>query len=300
MILNIVIFHFQFKQIIMKNSFGNKICFIFCLALFSIHVTLVQGEGPKLLLHLDVNKTLIAFDSANNLTTEDTLNALLAEKYTYKWLPEMKEPISYQTYVEEYLLPGLSLGSSLKKKRREVINHFVSFLQETHHPLECQVVETFHLLNSKFQNTWIFPSFLKLVEKLKEVGVEYTIILRTFGNDLNLVKSAFLQVFPGDPFCAKGHFEKGKLYFSTETLSDYYDDYLEMYLFFKSLTGHLAIQDNWKEWSHHFGSREYSKKFPLDLKDRESSLCFLTTISEKSLIRRLILWIPWMLGVGSG
>lgn len=242
-----------------------------CLILFSF--SSLQGV-EKLLLHMDVNKTLIAVDPASNQTKEQILNAILAEKYTYKWAPELKEAVSYQTYVEDYLLPGPSYDQVLKKKRRELINQFVSFLQKTHHPLEKQVVEAYHELYVDLEGVFIFPSFLKLIEWLKVQGIQYRIILRTFGNDLDAVVSSIAQAFPGDCFVAKGYFEKGKLYVSNQTSRCFFENFLETYLFLKSVPGHLAIRDNWIEWHEHHESREYGKKFPIDLEDKETLSLF--------------------------
>lgn len=251
---------------------------VFCLSLnpFSL-----EGKHPKLLLHVDVNKTLIAEDSANGTTVEQTLNALLAKHYRYKWIPELKAAISYEDYVENYLLPGPSFIPNLKQKRKELLHQFVSYLQACSHPLEEEVVTVYHELLTKIEETCIFPSFLKMIEKLKAEDIPYTLILRTFGTDTDLAKRAYLRAFPEDIFCAQGYFMGGKLYAVAHNWNLSLFTCWDMYLFFKSLTGHVAIQDNWKEWSSHLGNRKYGKKFPINLEDPETlSLFFDDNIRE--------------------
>lgn len=244
----------------------------------TLYSTPVDGEGIEktktlILLHFDVNKTLVAVDPASNQSIDQILNLLLADKFIYKWSSDIDQPISYKTYVEEHLYPGPSYDQNLKKKRRTLINEFVKFVQETHHPLENQVVESFYHLKKKLDGNFIFPSFLNLINKAKEQNIQFCIILRTFGSDLDIVASSITEAFPDEAFTAKGYFQEGKLYLTTETSEIVLNDMQEAYLYFKSHR-HIAIQDNWDEWNEHQESIEYAKRFPMDLDEKETLSLF--------------------------
>lgn len=241
----------------------------------------LEKTQTTLLLHFDINKTLIAVDPASNQTLDQILNALLAEKYTYKWSSEIEKPISYQDYVENHLFPGPSYDQDLKKKRRALIGNFIHFMRETHHPLESQVVEAYHNLDTKLREKYLFSSFLNLIDKLKTQEIKFHIILRTFGNDLDTVIAAVAQAFPDQQFLAKGNFFEGKLHLASDTSNFILEDLSEAYIFFKT-HGHIAIQDNWEEWNNQHENKEYAKRFPIDLEDRETlSLFFDDNIKEK-------------------
>lgn len=276
-----------------KKVFNFFIIFIF---LFTCNVTLfaaplvavkeseiaeIEKAQTTLLLHFDVNKTLIAVDPASSQTLEQILNALLADKFKYKWSSEIQEPISYQEYVESYLLPGPAYDQELKKKRRALISHFVNFVQETHHPLQSEIVEEYTFLNEKLQDKYIFFSFFNLFEELKAQNIQFRIILRTFGNDLDPVISAITQTFPEEKFSGKGYFSEGKLHIHSDHSSFVFDNLQDVYIFFKS-NSHIAIQDNWQEWNDHQESKDYAKRFPIDLEDNQIlSLFFDDNIKER-------------------
>lgn len=259
-----------------------KIIVIICLFLCSIKATYLQAI-EKLILNMDVNKTLVAVDPASNQSVEQVINAICAEQFAYKWIPELPVAISYQHYIENYVFPGPSFDQELKKKRRALIHQFVDFVQETHHPLEKQVVEAYRTLNTKLQGAFVFPSFLKLIAQLKAQGMQYCIILRTFGNDMEAVASCITNAFPDDYFFARGYYQNGNLCLSDKDACIFFDNPMDAYLFFKSAPGHLAIKDDWKFWNDHNENREFSKKFLINPDDQEIlSLFFDDNIKENS------------------
>ena len=98
---------------------------------FLLQSGLYAAEKPILLLHFDLNKTIVAFDTALGRTREDVIIHCLADTYTGKWAPEVESPIPYSEYVKNYLFPGPTTDTELKKKRDETIAAFLQFLEKT-------------------------------------------------------------------------------------------------------------------------------------------------------------------------
>jgi len=254
--------------------------FLVCLLLVIFSATSLKAV-EKIILNLDINQTLIAIDSSSKRTLDQILNTLLASEYKYRWSSEFAEPISYKAYVESYLLPGPAHDTELKKKRRQLLEQFVSFLQKDQHPLEQEVVASYSILKQKLQNSLLFPSFLHLISWLKQEEIPYRLVLRTFGEDKELVTSAILQAFPEDSFYAAGKFENGTLILKAGKKTLQFQTGEEIYQFFKNAPGHLAIQDDWKIWKDNQQLREFGKKFFIDGEDREAlSLFFDDNVNE--------------------
>src|SRR5262249_45922940 len=137
--------------------------------------SLFAGE-PYLTLHFDVNKTLIASDQAGGKSTENVLNELLAAKYTFRWDPTLHEPMTYETYVKDVLLPKNPKDPDLKSKRQQLIWNFTHYLKEQNHPLQDEVLRIYHLAKDKLSahSSAIFPSFYRLVEALDAAGQDYS------------------------------------------------------------------------------------------------------------------------------
>lgn len=89
--------------------------FIFKIIFFSLVITTPLFGTPHLILHFDINKTLIASDRAGNKSIEQVINELLACEYKFKWDESVKEAISYDEYVHS--------KDDLWDKRKEQIHH---------------------------------------------------------------------------------------------------------------------------------------------------------------------------------
>jgi hypothetical protein len=238
----------------------------------------------KIVMNVDVNKTLIATDSAGCKNLEQILNAVLAETYTYRWSPELMKPISYCTYVEEYLLPGPHYDMKLRKKRKILLENFIPFLQQCRHPLEKEVCKSYDLLQKKLHNQVVFPSFLNLIAWLKEEELSYCIVLRTFGKDKEKVAACIQHIFPEDTFYAEGKFEQGKLILKIENQKLCFYKWDEIYELFKTSPGHLALRDDYLSWSGNQRKREFGKKFFLNREDAKTlTLFFDDNVNEEAV-----------------
>lgn len=253
-----------------------KIIFLLLQALFCIQLT--AKTFPHLILHLDVNKTLIASDKTENKTIEDVINELLSRKYTDYWDETIQMPMTFDAYIRTVILPGEEHDAKLKEQRLVHLIHFVDFLKENNHPLyavvfnEIQsVVET---LKSGGGN--IFPSFFLLISELNRLEIPYTLFLRSFGMEVFEIKeeiNRFCQLFN-----VEGIFQKGVLHLEHRvSLSDPQ----AIYHFFHTKEN-AAIRDDWHYWMAGEMHAKYGKVFPIDPDDQNVLSIFFDDNIKKS------------------
>src|SRR5205807_8552999 len=115
----------------------------------------------------------------------------------YKWDDSLEEAIDYNTYIKEYIWPNPNKDKAVKQKQKDMICGFLDFLQQSNHPLYPEVQEHFDRVLTSFQKqeTLIFPSFYRLLENLDERGISYTLVFRTFGNDMPEIAKELNKVF---------------------------------------------------------------------------------------------------------
>jgi len=226
---------------------------------------------PTLIVHCDINKTIIAEDLAGGKSLDDVLIDALAEQCIAQWdssLPAM----SYTLYVKEYLFPGGKHDATLKKLRRQTVRQFITWLQETNHPLHAVVEGKFRLLRDKLVTSpsIIFPSFYAGIAYLKTNNIPHAIVLRTFGRDLDrIIDEIHTHVAP-DFFSWRGTFKNNTL----ELLSC--DEKREVTLYtpaeiyeFLKTNGNIAIHDDWAYWNNNGERSSYGKLFPIDINDHD-------------------------------
>lgn len=246
----------------------NKKIFLSLVFLFLLPLTLFAE--PHFILHFDVNKTLIATDLAGGKSRHDILMDCLAEKYKAKWDERVSQPLSYSAYVKQILLPGPSTDKELKKARTQKIAQFLKFLEANNHPLYDAVKKDYEEASKKLeaQKTMVFPSFYKLMRTLKDKGVAFSLILRSFGTEIDPVASEIEKELSLNPF-KKASFEKGVLHTSEGDLKEIG----VIYLFFKTNQA-VAVHDDWAYWAEHSEKKEFGKPFPLDLTDKTTVSLF--------------------------
>lgn len=123
----------------------------------------------KLILHFDINETLIASDQSNGKDVMDgILNSISEEVY-------MKDyNISYKKYTES-LYPGLD--PQMKEQRLRMLR------EDLHLHMNEEQKEKVSKCIEKSKHP-IVPAFQYLIEKLDQRQIKYVIHLRTFGEDL--------------------------------------------------------------------------------------------------------------------
>lgn len=222
-------------------------------------------QTPKMLLYFDINKTLIAEDMTTNKTLANVLSSALAERTIHQWDKEYA-PMSYSNYVNNVV----AIGN--KEKQRELIGGFISFLESSDYPSRDHVIKTYQQMMKKMEDRYLVPSFVTLIQKMQEQNIEFQIILRTFGNDIQagriieeinlLLNDSHIDYF--------GQFKNGALTIKGEDhVGRTMEKVDEIYRFFRETQGHMAIQDDWKSW-HADNERERSgKPFIFDWEDRD-------------------------------
>lgn len=197
----------------------------------------------KLVIHMDVNRTIYAYDSKQNYSMQDLVNLSLAKKTKDLWDPSLTEPVDFYTYVYQNLHPGERKDRALRKKRRDCVHKFISYLKDTNHPKAHELEALAETAEKKLQEigNGVFPSFYRLLEYLD--GKDYLVIFRTFGGDMEQVKDVLCQ--EGIPPFEIRHADA----MSWEDLPEN--------------SGLLACKDNWSVWSSHNEHFSYGKPFPL-------------------------------------
>lgn len=237
--------------------------FIFILL---IAIVPLAGETPHLMLYLDVNKTLIASDEAGGKSVEDVLNALLAEKFRFRWDASLRSPLSYDVYVKTVLLPGPNHDLELKKQRKALLTRFVESLREQEHPLYPEVFSIYQTALSKLQNGngRVFPSFYHLVNYLDQTEISYTLILRSFGTEVYEIAAEINSHYP-NKFQHSGKFDRGTLILGEWQAKSP----REIYTLLRSLS-HMAINDDWVYWNKGAQASQYAKPFLIDTSDNKT------------------------------
>ncbi|CCB85225.1 putative uncharacterized protein [Parachlamydia acanthamoebae UV-7] len=238
-----------------------------CLSLFH------PSYAERLILHFDINETLIASDQAAGKSAKDTINRALAQKYKEKWSESIAEPISYQEYVYRYLLPGDKNNSQLKEKRLQKLFHFTDFIQASAYPIKNQVLAEYHHCLNKFvsgEPIQIFPSFFKMIRHLQNQRVSFTLQIRTFGKELPQIVQAINTQLGCEFIKYNARFENRHLFI--ENRPKPVISLPEIYQFFKICN--VGVQDSWKEWSEHQKYAAYGKLFPIDLEDPHTIAIF--------------------------
>lgn len=214
-------------------------------------------EIKKLILHFDVNKTIIASDAVQNKDLNETINSILAEFIFAKWDGEINE--SYYAYLTRKILakhPELTASSqALKEKRAELLRDFESEIKDSKilEQYQTDKAKILKILNSS--DLMIFPSFYKLLNWLEEnFKDKFVIYLRTFGKDLPEVISK-IESKSNLKFSGQATFNGKNLSANTKNLS--------IYEFFAQNNLHLAIQDDYQYWKQENFSSTSGKPFPL-------------------------------------
>lgn len=260
--------------------------FILQILLLLLTISSLYSETtPHLLLNFDINKTLIASDTAGNKLVDDVINELLAKKYNDYWGTSQQE-ISFHEYVNKILVPGPKNDKELRRQRKCYHQDFLNYLRFNESPLYklafCDYQIILNILEASPGD--IFPSFYRLIEKLNEQQISYSIILRTFGLDLFEVKKEINSFYEG-LIVRTAKFQKGKLYLdSGEVIEDGY----EIYNILRSI-GNIAIQDDWNYWNMYGLTAQHGKPFYVDREDSEIlSIFFDDNIDETDSIYNII------------
>jgi hypothetical protein len=217
---------------------------------------------PHIIIHMDINRTIIASDIKQKLGIDDIVNLSLSKKYIYKW-ENTPDPMSYYDYIYTIKYPGPRRDSSLRKLRRNDINKFIDYLRQINHSYYEKALCELQKAKNIMENRIVFPSFVKLIETLEEKNISFSLIFRSFGSDLDAVtKELNIEV-------SKASFKKGKLFTENGVIENpqHIFDYIKSYKW-------LGIQDDYFYWHKHNELKEYGKQFPLEVETETISIFF--------------------------
>lgn len=216
-------------------------------------------------------------DPSGDKSITELLLETLAEDSTFAtvWEPNLKKMV-YAQYIKEHVVPGNKNDKQVRALRKQKLANFLNVLKETNNPHYEGVATQFTQLHSlveenKKRGQILFNSFYEEIKFLQEKKVPFSIILRTFGQDLDRVLQEVHQIVSPQFFTWRGSFiideQTDGLVLHVKSLlsgeSKEFKTYMQMYEFFKDTT-HVAIQDNHDYWRKHNFSSEYSKLFLID------------------------------------
>ncbi|MDN3506675.1 MAG: hypothetical protein P0S96_05555 [Simkaniaceae bacterium] len=213
-------------------------------------------KPPHLILHFDVNETLIAIDKAGQKTAHDVVSTSIANRVKAVWDESISQPISYSDYIRHHKLENRTASSVVKKEQDALISKVLTVLEAQDHPdleeMQDLYAKAMHTLEN--QKTLIFPSFYALIDRLNEHDLKYTIAIRTFGTDIPIIVDELNQE------CGEGFISKKDV-----------NGHEELYEILKE--GHVAIQDDFHHWFNHDKNWQYGKAFPVE-QDESKAISF--------------------------
>ncbi|MEE6502335.1 hypothetical protein FKM82_004486 [Ascaphus truei] len=239
----------------------------------------LQPKKRKLVLHLDLNNTILVSDAVTNQGPRAALNSYLStvtwgqlsETGEWQWLSDLSVAPPCKDAINYYSKFGRSLDftdTPMGQRFKEVHSHHMQILEWHGEP---DKVFTITGEDGKRYN-WILPSFFHLLESLHQQERQFSVVLRTFGTDLPLVlhavRSALMgqhpdfpqlqtvpitvDLTPGQIRCSKREavLTRGSERISTKAKGG------NIYDYFSTMEGIGGFQDNFDWWArNHFSSR---------------------------------------------
>ena len=234
-------------------------CQIQAPAPISLGESLPVEAKPHLILHFDMNKTLIASDREGHKTASDVVCIEIAERVVDLWDDSLSEPISYADYVKYYLIPNPGHSLEIKAKQTAQMAKVLSVLEERNHPSFSRMEKMYNRVMGTLEShkSQVFQSFYRLIEFLQKEQVPFTLVIRTFGSEGAEIAEEINDHFGEDFLTDFRTIRRGAI---EGTDSDLYD-------LISHSDHHLVIRDDWSWWSEHGLNWQYGKPFPVDLND---------------------------------
>ncbi|KAG5469462.1 hypothetical protein LSCM1_02683 [Leishmania martiniquensis] len=193
---------------------------------------LQQCSKKRLVIHMDINKTIIQIDQAGGRTMDDVLNSNVAantfgivDPTDNQWRPlysahdtpvappdsNGRHIISYDAYIDSVHcapsgmqdLPRAerdAIWKSVSDRRRQATRKFTlpGEVGESYAPL-VDLQRQYLQHSDGYYN--IIPSFFHMINTLSELDLQFTLIFRTFGSDLSTVLQEWKSFVLGAHAC---------------------------------------------------------------------------------------------------
>ena len=170
----------------------------------------------RLVLFMDVNKTIVLFDGGNDTSASQNILAHLGRSTTHAWDSTVSE--SFFSYVRRVLAPGNEVVDPVLKKHRQGLDTtLLERFADVPGGLDIKArydAMLVKLSDMQERKRIILPSFQRLLAELQRQshGVSYSVVLRSFGPD---VSEAFQEIVETNPHLSIGTFgmfSKGQLH----------------------------------------------------------------------------------------
>ncbi len=253
----------------------------------------LQGFSKRklLILHFDINLTLVDDDATKNHLPKEYMSFLtLAKTIKKKWTDCCFEPISFKEHVDEHLYQGRRNDPSLKTEREQKILGFLGEFEPLHPELKTEF-EKLQTAKEALQKTGkaVFPSFYHLIDRLQAEKIPFKIIFRSFGKDWERVKKEIEDHPFGIKVEKSAYFTQGKL---IEQNGSTFSSMAAIFKAFVSNREHLSIRDDYEHWHNNNESGKGGKPFPYEDPENPNSttlsLFFDDNITGKGLEEREI------------
>ncbi len=170
----------------------------------------------RVVLFMDVNKTIVLFDNGNETSAAHNILAHLGKSLTHTWDSIVSE--SYFSYVRRVLAPGDEVTDPVLKKQRQSLDQDLL--------AHCPAAPGGASLKARYEDMLVkidamqsrkrvvLPSFQRLLAELQRQRhrLSVAVVLRSFGPD---VGEAFREVAETNPHLKQGDFGmfcKGRLH----------------------------------------------------------------------------------------
>lgn len=191
------------------------------------------------ILHFDINGTLIPQDKANKKDIIDGILSSLADEVQHS------SGLSYKKYAES-LYPGND--SLMKEKRIDLYRREMSFYMNNIHVERLDRAHEYtKMMYRDGEIVSLVPSFVQLINTLKEGGEPFRVHLRTFGHDMHDILP-LVETLIGP--------------MRVINLCQEYISYKELREIFR--TENCAVIDNYEPWVNAHKNWREGKIFPVE------------------------------------
>ena len=220
-----------------------------------------------LILFFDINGTIMLEDSKQGKDLELAVCQMLAENYSATWETSQKESMTYRKYVEKHLAPGNDNDSEVEAARHRYYRNFIDFLHKSKHPLHDEIVAKHKKIKDNFPvGKKIFASFITLLEYLEKNNIKFSVIFRSFGNDVDNIIAELKERTSLKSF--------SRSEFSHQHLNDLDATQAAKMLATINPGEHGAWQDNWPYWNEKGETFAGGKPFLIDLNNPDQIAMF--------------------------
>lgn len=238
-----------------------------------------QVNKPHLILFFDINGTILVSDSAKGKDAETAIAQILAEEFKAVWDASVTTtPMSYRHYIRDHLINSKPPGE--EKSFSDYYRDFMPFLRRIQHPLLAEIETTYNQMREKLKDGDIFPSVINMINRLKEDNWNFTIVLRSFGDDAphameEISRRAKIQFLP------EASFKQGVL----ETADQQRLLTPGQWLACIQPGAHTSWHDDYLYWKDNDFKRAFGKPFPIaSFPSNKLSIVFDDNAKDKEII----------------